>query len=164
MDDEYSPAIALHERGYVDVTMAAMGLVARRIGEPLLYYMPYSSLKAAGPLDGWVPVFLSGLGNILMLERRVVSYSLVLTCEHGLIEVDLSGLPMARETERAPGEGGIGVVGRIDGGGYAVTRGKIEPWGLADVQPATLVGSPSESLHQIMASVMASGTDSNESA
>jgi hypothetical protein len=38
------------------------------------------------------------------------------------------------------------VVGRIDGGAFAVTCGKVEPWGLADVEPALLVGAKGDTL------------------
>ena len=39
-----------------------------------------------------------------------------------------------------------GFIGRIDGGAFAVTAGRVEPWGLSDVSPAMLVGSPNETL------------------
>jgi hypothetical protein len=41
---------------------------------------------------------------------------------------------------------GFGVVGRIDNGAFAVTAGTIEPWGLTNMSPAMLVGSPTEKL------------------
>lgn len=144
--DDRTPAIALHERGFVDVATAASGLLARRIGEPKLYYLPYASLAARGPLEGWSEIFQSPLGNILMLERRVLSYRIVLTCERGLVEVDVSALPAAAETAKVELSSGFGVVGRVDGGAFAVTVGKVEPWGLADVRPALLVGAQGESL------------------
>ena len=50
------------------------------------------------------------------------------------------------ETARVPMQSGFGVVGRIDGGAFAVTAGTIEPWGLTNMSPAMLVGSPTESL------------------
>ncbi len=84
---------------------------------------------------------------MLLLERRVLQYRLVLTCERGLIELDVSHLPeLVIETARVPLRSGFGVVGRIEGGGFAVTAGKLEPWGLTGMRPATLVGSPTESL------------------
>ena len=43
-------------------------------------------------------------------------------------------------------QSGFGVVGRIDGGAFAVTAGRVEPWGLSDVSPAMLVGSPNQTL------------------
>jgi hypothetical protein len=44
---------------------------------------------------------------------------------------------------------GFGVVGRIDNGAFAVTVGTIEPWGLTNLGPATLVGSPIPSLLEL---------------
>ena len=40
----------------------------------------------------------------------------------------------------------MGVIGRIDGSAFAVTRGRVEPWGLADVTPALLLGAPTGTL------------------
>jgi hypothetical protein len=86
------------------------------------------------------------MGNILLVERRVLGYRLVLTCERGLVEIDVSHLPdLVIETARVPMRSGFGVVGRIDGGAFAVTAGTVEPWGLSNVSPAMLVGSPNES-------------------
>lgn len=144
--DDRSASIALHEQGYVDVTTSTAGLLARRIGEPKLYHLPYPDAARTGLRDGWVPVFKSDLGNILMLERRVLQYRLVLTCERGLIEVDVSGLPDTRESARVAMASGFGVVGRVDGGSFAVTAGTVEPWGLADVKPALLIGAQNETL------------------
>jgi len=46
-----------------------------------------------------------------------------------LIEIDVSHLPdLVIETARVPMRSGFGVVGRIDGGAFAVTAGTIEPW------------------------------------
>ena len=50
------------------------------------------------------------------------------------------------ETARVPMRPGFGVVGRIDNGAFAVTSGTVEPWGLTNMSPAMLVGSPTESL------------------
>ena len=87
------------------------------------------------------------MGNILLLERRILQYRLVLTCERGLVEVDVSHLPdLVMETARVPMKSGFGVVGRIDGGAFAVTAGTVEPWGLTNMKPAMLVGSPNKSL------------------
>jgi hypothetical protein len=143
---ERSPVIALHDRGFVDVVTTATGLLARRIGEPTLYQLSFSKLLVLGPLEGWVPVFTGPLGNILLLERRVLAERLVLTCEHGLVEVDLSDLPNVKESARVELQSGFGVVGRVDGGSFAVTVGKVEPWGLAEVQPALLVGAKGDTL------------------
>ena len=101
---------------------------------------------AARPTAG-SEVFTREMGNILLVERRVLQYRLVLTCERGLIEIDVSHLPdLVIETARVPMRSGFGVVGRIDGGAFAVTAGTIEPWGLTNMSPAMLVGSPTESL------------------
>jgi hypothetical protein len=40
----------------------------------------------------------------------------------------------------------MAVVGRIDGGAFAVTSGKPQPWGLDGMRPALLIGSPGQSL------------------
>ena len=53
------------------------------------------------------------------------------------------------ETARVPIRSGFGVVGRIDNGAFAVTVGTIEPWGLTNMGPATLVGSPIPSLLEL---------------
>jgi hypothetical protein len=141
---------ALHARGFVDTVVSAVGLLARRIGEPGLYHLSWQMLAQAGALEGWIPIYTSPLGNILLVERRVLGYRLVLTCQQGLIEIDVSGAPEeVRETARLEGVDGFGVVGRVDGGGFAVTRGRVEAWGLADVLPAELVGSPHESVRDL---------------
>ncbi|MFH0899028.1 MAG: hypothetical protein V2A73_00210 [Pseudomonadota bacterium] len=147
--DEHSPPIALHERGYADVVTTRTGLLARCIGQPQLYYTRYSSLGGESGPQGWVPVFESTLGNILMLERRVLSERLVLTCERGLIEVDLTNLPTVTESIAVELKGGLGVIGRVAGGAFAVTCGKVEPWGLADIAPALLVGAEGETLRDL---------------
>jgi hypothetical protein len=43
----------------------------------------------------------------------------------------------------------MAVVGRIDGGAFAVTSGRKEEWGLADLRPALLVGAPGDSLVEL---------------
>jgi hypothetical protein len=144
--DDRSAAVALHEQGFVDVTTSTAGLLARRIGEDRLYHLPYVSAAQTGLREGWLDVFSSDLGNILMLERRVLGYRLVLTCERGLIEVDVSGLPSVKAVAKVPMASGFGVVGRVDGGAFAVTVGTVEPWGLAEVKPALLVGAQNETL------------------
>ncbi len=144
--DDRAPALALHDRGFVDVVTTAIGILARRIGEPQLYFLPFAHFTDDAPLSGWQPIYASPLGNILMLERRVLADRLVLTCERGLVEVDLSQLPAVRESAQVAMGGGFGVVGRIDGGAFAVTVGKVEPWGLADVRPALLVGATGDTL------------------
>ena len=146
---ERSPAVPLHERGFVDVVTAPTGLLARRIGAPHLYFLPYAKLASLE----WAPIFQSVLGNVLLLERRIIANRLVLSCEKGLVEVELTGLPSVTETARVPMSSGFGVVGRVDGGAFAVTCGRPEPWGLADVQPALLVGTQGETLMDLARSL-----------
>lgn len=145
--DERAPVTAMHARGFVDATVTASGIIARRIGEPALYFLSFADLRQGGAGGALTPVFASALGNILMVERRVLNYSVVLTCERGLVEVDVSGLPeTATETARVEVDSGIGVVGRIDGGAFAVTTGTPVPWGLDAVSPAVLVGARNQTL------------------
>lgn len=145
--DPRSIVIDLHPAGYVDCVVTTSGILARRIDEPKLYHVEFAQIAANGLRDRWHEVFRSEMGNILLLERRVLGYRLVLTCERGLIEIDVSHLPdLVIETARVPMASGFGVVGRIDGGAFAVTAGRVEPWGLSDVSPAMLVGSPNETL------------------
>lgn len=150
---ETDAAVALHEAGFADVVPTLTGMLARRIGERRLMFQSYANLLNDGPLEGWAPVFDSPLGNILMLERRVLGGRLVITCERGLVETDVSRVPAVVETARAEVSRGLGVVGRIDGGAFAVTIGKIEPWGLVDLAPAWLVGSDGVTLHDLARSL-----------
>jgi hypothetical protein len=149
--DERAPVADLHAAGLVDTVVTQTGLLARRIGEPALFHLDFATLRSEGVRGKWTEVYRSPLGNILMMERRVINYTLVLSCENGLVEIDLSGLPeQITETQRATEDvSGIGVVGRIDGGGFAVCRGTVEPWGLADVTPAELVGSGTQVLSDL---------------
>jgi len=146
--DYRSAVVDLHNLGFVDCVVTTTGILARKIDSTRLHFLSFSAMRDAGtPTAGWQDVFASGLGNILLIERRVIQYRLVLTCERGLIEIDVSGLPDRVElTQTVPLRSGIGVVGRIDGGAFAVTRGTIEPWGLTNMSPATLVGSASATL------------------
>ncbi len=142
-----SPVVDLHARGMVDTVVTTAGLLARRIDEPHLYHLDFATLRRSGPRDGWEPVYTSELGNVLLVERRVLGYRLCLSCERGVEELDVSGLPdEVRRSARIELGNGFGVVGRVDSGGFAVTWGTVEPWGLADIGPATLVGSPNQSL------------------
>ena len=76
------------------------------------------------------------MGNILLVERRVLQYRLVLTCERGLVEIDVSHLPdLVIETARVPMRSGFGVVGRIDGGAFAVTAGHDRAVGPDEHEP-----------------------------
>jgi hypothetical protein len=146
--DHMSAVTELHSLGFLDCVVTTTGLLARKIDDPRLFHLELQALAQHGsPTAGWTEVFRSQLGNVLLLERRVLQYRLVLTCERGLLELDLSHLPdLVIETARVPLRSGFGVVGRIEGGAFAVTAGKLEPWGLTDMRPALLVGSPAESL------------------
>lgn len=159
MSGERDPVADLHAAGLVDTVVTQSGLLARRIGEPGLFHLDFERLRTEGVRVEWTPVYTSSLGNILMIERRVLNYSLVLTCEKGLIEIDISNLPTAvREKQQARTEGldrGLAVVGRIDGGSYAVCHGEVEPWGLANVTPAELVGSSTEDLKDLPRAIAA---------
>jgi hypothetical protein len=146
--DHKSAVVDLHAQGFLDCVVTTAGILARKIDSPKLYHLEFAALREHGsPTAGWTDVFDSAMGNVLLVERRVLQYRLVLTCERGLVEVDVSHLPdLVIETARVPMRSGFGVVGRIDGGAFAVTAGTIEPWGLTNMSPAMLVGSPTESL------------------
>src|SRR5690242_3970702 len=146
--DHVSSVVDLHALGFLDCVVTTSGILARKIDSPLLYHLEFAALREHGtPTTGWQEVFKSEMGNVLLVERRVLQYRLVLTCERGLVEIDVSHLPdLVIETTRVPMRSGFGVVGRIDGGAFAVTAGTIEPWGLTNMSPAMLVGSPTESL------------------
>jgi hypothetical protein len=146
--DHMSAVTELHAMGFLDCVVTTSGILARKIDDARLYHLDFQALaKHGAPTEGWTEVFRSGMGNIVLLERRVLQYRLVLTCERGLVEIDVSHLPdLVIETARVPLRSGFGVVGRIDGGAFAVTAGMIEPWGLTNMSPAMLVGSLTESL------------------
>ncbi len=149
--DHLSAVTDLHVQGFLDCVVTTTGILARKIDSPRMYHLEFQALAQHGtPTEGWQETFSSDLGNILLLERRVLNYRLVLTCEQGLIEIDVSHLPdLVIETARVPMRSGFGVVGRIDGGAFAVTSGTVEPWGLTNMSPAMLVGSPTESLLEL---------------
>jgi hypothetical protein len=149
--DHLSPVIDLHAQGFLDCVVTVNGILARKIDNNRLYHLEFKTLRGVGkPTEGWQEVFKSEMGNILLVERRVLQYRLVLTCEKGLVEIDVSHLPdLVIETARVPMASGFGVVGRIDGGAFAVTAGTIEPWGLTNMSPAMLVGSPTDSLLEL---------------
>jgi hypothetical protein len=146
--DHMSAVTELHAMGFLDCVVTTSGILARKIDDARLYHVDFQALARHGaPSSGWVEVFKSELGNVVLLERRVLQRRLVLTCEQGLLEIDVSHLPdLVIETARVPLRSGFGVVGRIGGGAFAVTAGTIEPWGLTNMSPAMLVGSPTESL------------------
>jgi hypothetical protein len=134
-------AVPLHQRGFVEIVPAEQGLLARRTMDTGLYFLP-NEHAVSGDLDGWQRVYDSPLGNVLMLERRLLFDQLVLSCREGLVELDVYDLPRVNEAGRftLPG-GGYAVVGRIGGGAFAVARGKPMDWGFEALGPATLVGS-----------------------
>jgi hypothetical protein len=146
-----SCSVALHDDGFVDCVVTAAGILARRIGDPHLFHASFAHLaKGGGPAGGWTEVFRSELGPVVLVERRVLQYRLVLTCERGLLEIDVSHLPdLVIETARVPMRPGFGVVGRIDGGAFAVTTGTVDATGLTNLSPAMLVGAPDQSLVEL---------------
>ncbi|HVV82696.1 MAG TPA: hypothetical protein VHE35_06430 [Kofleriaceae bacterium] len=147
-EDSRSPVIDLHAQGLVDAVVTSSGLLARRINEPGLFHLDFVDLvRHDGPRAGWREIHRASLGNVLLLERRIKGYRLVATCEQGLVELDCSHLPEKLvELAQVPLSSGFGVVGRVDSGAFAVTSGKVKPWGLVDLSPAMLVGSPNESI------------------
>jgi hypothetical protein len=159
--DHLSAVTDLHALGFLDCVVTAGGILARKIDDRRMFFLDFQSLAQIGsPTDGWQEVFSSEMGNILLLERRVLNYRLVATCEQGLIEIDVSHLPdLVIETARVPMRSGFGVVGRIDNGAFAVTVGTIEPWGLTNMSPAMLVGSPTEKLLDLPRTLRASQRD-----
>jgi hypothetical protein len=147
--------VALHEHGVVEVVPVAQGLFARKVMDHQLYFLPFANLATTGRVDGWRPVFESPLGNVLLLERRVMGDRLVMSCERGLVEVDVSAVPNVVEVARATTNGSMAVVGRIDGGAFAVTSGRPQPWGLDEMRPALLIGSPGDTLVDLGAALQA---------
>jgi len=149
--DQGPPVVELHPLGFLDCVIASQGILARQVGDPRLFLLGFTALAQQGnPSTGWTEVFTSDMGNILLVERRVLHYRIVLTCERGLIEIDISHLPdLVIETARVPMQSGFGVVGRIDNGAFAVTVGTIESFGLTNMSPAMLVGSPIASLLEL---------------
>ena len=131
---------SLHARGFVEIVPAAQGLLARRTMDDGLYFLPNEAL-IRGAVEKWRRVYSSPLGNVLMLERRLLYDQLVLSCQEGLVEVDVYDLPSVIETGRFSLRGGYAVVGRITAGAFAVARGKPLDWGFEALTPATLVGS-----------------------
>ena len=140
--------VALHERGLVEILPTPTGLLARRTVDDGLYYLPTVEVKPSGA-QPWQKVFSSPLGNVLMLERRLIGDHLVLSCQGGLVEVDVGALPKVREMARIALTAGYAVVGRITDGPFAVTRGEPKDWGFDGLRPATLVGSEGCSLADV---------------
>src|ERR1051325_7649384 len=83
--DHMSAVTDLHAMGFLDCVVATSGILARRIDDARLYHLDFPALRQDGrPTEGWAEVFKSEIGNILLVERRVLGYRLVLTCERGL--------------------------------------------------------------------------------
>ena len=162
--------VALHDFGIVEVVPVPGGLIARKMHDDRLYLLTFSDISRTGHLEGWLPVFQSPLGNILLVERRVVDSRLSLSCERGLVEVDVSDLPNVRERSRLPfalpayDEDAIesldddlveqltvcpAVLGRLSGEAFVLTRDVPQPWGLRDLSPAELWTAPSGELREI---------------
>lgn len=147
----------LHDLGVVEVLPVPLGLLARRVHDHRLYLLTYEDIARTGHLEDWLPVYSATLGNILLLERRVVRNLLVLSCERGLVEIDLTHLPRVRERALlrfTPAKGQsskrvCAVVGRVDRESFAVTSGTPRPWGLENLQPAELVGAPAGELREM---------------
>lgn len=152
----------LHDIGVVEVLPVPTGLLSRRVHDHRLYLLTYEDIARTGHLEDWLPVYAAPLGNILFLERRIVRSLLVLSCERGLVEVDLAHLPRVREharlevpqTRGKAGSETYAVVGRLDRAAFAVTRGTSRPWGLEDLQPAELVVTPAGELSEMQSLIL----------
>ena len=138
--------LALHDQGIMDVVPVAQGLLGRKVMDAGLYFLSFQQIASTGKFEGWTRVFDSPLGNVLVIERRVLLDRLVLSCEHGLVEIDVAHVPAVIERNRASTNGSFAVVGRIDGGAFAVTTGTPQPWGLDGMRPALLVGGEGATL------------------
>ena len=162
--------VALHDYGFVEVVPVPSGLIARRLHDHRLYLMTFADIARTGHLESWLPVYSSPLGNILMVERRVVQDRLILSCERGLIEVELRDLPRVHERTQLPflpplPEGSHddtefdhpdaaeysspAVLGRLGSEAFVLTRGRPQPWGLLDIAPAELFMATSGELSDI---------------
>lgn len=159
--------VALHDYGFVEVVPVPIGLLARRLHDHRLYLMTFADIARTGHLESWLPVYASPLGNILLVERRVVQDRLVLSCERGLIEVELRDLPRIHERAQLPfapvksaddddfdGEDtseaiSPAVLGRLGKEAFVLTRGRAQPWGLLDIAPAELFGATTGELTDI---------------
>jgi hypothetical protein len=133
-------SVDLHARGFVEIVPAHQGLLARRTMDDGLFFLPYETAVTGG-VEQWQRVYTSPLGNVLMVERRLLYDQLVLSCQDGLVELDVYDLPRVSESGRFSLKGGFAVVGRITGGAFAVARGTPLDWGFEALSPASLVGS-----------------------
>lgn len=150
VDDERH--IALHDRGIVDIVpvkKAGNAIIGRRTVDNGLFYLSRED-AVERRFERWQRVYSSPLGNILMLERRVAHDGrLVVSCEGGLIELDIGDVPRVREIDRLPSTHGYAVVGRVTGGGFTVARGIPRDWGLERIGPATIIGAAGEQLSEL---------------
>jgi hypothetical protein len=162
--------VSLHDYGVVEAVPVPTGLLARRLHDHRLYLLTFADIARTGHLEGWLPVYASPLGNILMVERRVVQERLVLSCERGLVEVDLHDLPRVHERmqlcfpeepsspsealdemeDEAEDQRTFPVVlGRLGSEAFVLTRGRLERGGFLDIAPAELWGAPTGELVDI---------------
>jgi hypothetical protein len=159
--------VALHDFGVVEVVPVPTGLLARRLHDHRLYFLTFADIARTGHLEGWLPIYAAPFGNILLVERRVVRDRLVLSCEHGLVELALHELPQVHERARLPlwippppSDNPFSeeeppevvcpaVLGRMDNEAFVLTHGHAQPWGLRDLAPAEVWGSPSGELNDI---------------
>lgn len=132
--------IPLHERGFVEILPIDAGLLARRTVDNGLYFLPENS-AIAGDIRQWQKVYESDLGNILMVERRPKQGSLVLSCQKGLIEVDIRSIPKVKALHHITLEDDYAVLGRISGGAFTVAKGVAKDWGFDELEPAMLLGA-----------------------
>lgn len=171
--------LTMHDSGLVEIVPVASGLLARRLHDHRLFLLTYAEIARTGQVEGFVPVYSSPFGNILLLERRVVKGRLVLSCEQGLVEVDLTMLPFVSERSRLPtactlsdpgdvdgldedaterlGSQSPAVLGRLGSEAFVLTRGRPQPWGLRDLAPAQLWGAPTGELSDIQSWVEQAG-------
>ncbi len=148
----------MHEAGFVGVVPVPQGLLARRVMDHRLWLRTFASLASSDRLDAWEPIYESPFGNVVFVERRIINDRLVLTCERGLVEVDVSAVPTVRERGRVPMQIGFAVVGRVENQAFAVTQGRPEPWGLAAMKPAVLIGAEGGSLAALGAALAEAAT------
>jgi len=147
----------LHTSGYVDIVVAeGTGLLARRSFEPHLYLLDMED-AVAGRLDRWRKVYTSPLGNLLLLERRIVDSSLLLNCQDGLVEVKVEEAGEVTEQAVKPLQCGCAVVGRVAQGTFAVSRGEPVEWGYDNLSPATLVGARDCSFNHLVKAISKMG-------
>jgi hypothetical protein len=159
--------VALHDFGIVEVVPVPSGLLARRMHDHRLYLLTFADIARTGHLEGWLPIYEGPYGNILLVERRVVKDRLVLSCERGLVEVEVGDLPRVHERARLPlwipppaSDNPFAddeppdvvcpaVLGRMGGEAFVLTHGHAQPWGLRDLSPAEVWGSPTGELRDI---------------